>query len=620
MKKLLIILCAVILFSGMNLQAAPVSSSRAMDIAKKIFAAQPATKSGTGELKIIWDGEEIATKAAQPAFYVITRDGGGFVIIAGDDNVQPVLAISDHNDFKVEGMPEHVRWWMERMKAYVRVSTEQSPEIKSQWSMYMATKIDNARITGTVTDKVEKLTPEWDQGNNDPTYFGTDKYVFNAKCPIDKDGETRSLTGCVAIALAELLTYQSGQAGVVMPTSATGTVGGYTPSTGCVAPAAYSLGTVYDWANLRTLTNIAAVKSAVDANNTTLLNNLAQLIADLGAMVKADYSKNSTSAVTAYAIEALINHMGFNKSAYYAAASNYSSHQWIELLKSELNKRPLIYNGRTSGDAGHAFIFDGYGKYNGADVFHVNFGWGGGDYNGYYYHTNLDSGNGNYSYQCGAIIDFYPNSSSTYPIKLEAYYDPEDANYPGVKVTHDGTGYLLSYYIVNRGLQAYSGQVKFSIKKKNVDDPTEIATSTRTITSLNPNHITGEKFGYVSLGDFSFGDKVICFYKDGDDWVQLSAPTGTAVTEWPLVPTAFIKTKASYSQNEWFPFELMNNDYRYAGTVWTITDPQGITQVKNQSDYEVQLTKTGTYKIEAATAKTDGGSVIETIVTYINVE
>ena len=64
----------------------------------------------------------------------------------------------------------------------------------------------------------------------------------------------------------------------------------------------------------------------------------------------------------------------------------------------------------------------------------------------------------------------------------------------------------------------------------------------------------------------------------------------------------------------------MNNDYIYKGTTWTITEPDGTQVVKPQSDCEFQLTKTGQYKIQAATAMKVGGDVIEKIVTYINVE
>ena len=125
MKKIFA-LAVIGLVSGGLLKEEPVPASRALEMGRRILSAQPATKSGAGAVRIIWDGEtpDVTTKSAAlpPAFYVVARDGGGFVIIAGDDNVTPVLAISDRNAFKVEGMPDNVKWWMDQLKSYLWVS------------------------------------------------------------------------------------------------------------------------------------------------------------------------------------------------------------------------------------------------------------------------------------------------------------------------------------------------------------------------------------------------------------------------------------------------------------------------------------------------------------------
>ena len=143
MKKGLILLAFAALIGSVSLQAAPVSSDQALDIAKRIFTTFPSTKAGTGEIRLIWDGEfdDSAIKASiKPAFYVISRDGGGWVIIAGDDNVQPILGISETGLFATDGMPENVKWWMNLMKESVRATRSQSPEIRSQWSKLTDTK------------------------------------------------------------------------------------------------------------------------------------------------------------------------------------------------------------------------------------------------------------------------------------------------------------------------------------------------------------------------------------------------------------------------------------------------------------------------------------------------
>ena len=632
MKRIITVISAIVWLGGFTMQAVPVTPERALEIGKRILSAQPATKAGTGQVSIVWDGtfaDEPATKAESPAFYVVARDGGGFVIVAGDDNVVPVLALSDRNEFKIEGMPENVRWWMESIKEYVRNHHEQSPEVAALWEKYLPTK--NASIPAEyVTPTVTRFTPEWDQGNNDVSKFGVN--IFNAKCPMI--GSDYCVTGCVAVALGEVLTYQSGLYDENMPTHSTGSVtaDGYNLDTGISggirATLPYYLGTTYNWNDLRSLSNRASIQDAINHNETTKLENLAQLLADLGAMMRATYSVSETSASTSRIPYRLAEHLYYNKAAYYDEASNYSDREWVAKLKTELNARPLIFSGR-SEYGGHAFVLDGYGVLTGYDydMFHVNFGWGGID-NGYYLLTNLTTtSNGNYAHYCGAVFDFYPDpdpATSQYPVKLEAYhyYDSENhVDYPGVRAEEHSEYpglYLFYYCVYNKGNAPYNGEIKFGILRKNntLEYPTSGYYST-TI-DVNPNSIIYAYRGYATI-DSSFGDRIVCCYKDGDEWKILPGPVGTAIAEWPLMPATFIKTEATYSQNDYFSFELMNNDYLYAGTVWTITDPDGTSVVKQQSDKEFQLTMSGTYKIQAAVAEKVGDPLKETIVTYITV-
>jgi Peptidase C10 family. len=624
MKKILVVISLLAFFGSISVQAAPVSRERALDIAKKVLAAQPATKA-IGDVKLIWDGEDVATKGAQPAIYVFGRERGGFVIVAGDDNVSPVLAISDHNEFNVEGMPENVKWWMERMKAYVRAATTQAPEVREQWLKYTGTKSGPFPDDEVTVIKDDYLTPEWGQGVVYHKDQSDQRQIFNSKCP--KDGEGRyTITGCVATSIGEVMTTLSGIYPTLMPTHGEGTIESYSVSTGFIsAVTPYTLGTVYDWANLRTLTNKQAIISALVDGNGAYIDNMDQLLADLGAVMRAYYSYNNTSAYTMRIPEYIATYFpGFNKAAYYAYASDYTAHQWREKLKGQLARRPIIYNGRTEDNQyGHAFVFDGYGTVSGNDVFHVNFGWNG-NCNGYYYETNLDADGTpeyNYSWKCGAVFDFYPEPSSSFT-KLETYADGTKPDvFPGVRAELDSESgkYYIYYSIINKGSKNYSGQIKFAVKKKSDGSINDIAGSVQDFT-VSSSQGSGASIGLYQITGISFGDQVICLYKDGTEWKQLPGPAVSTINEWPLIPSAFIKKKAAYHQYDWFDFELMNNDYIYKGTTWTITEPDGTQVVKPQSDCEFQLTKTGQYKIQAATAMKVGGDVIEKIVTYINVE
>lgn len=614
MKKGLIIIVLAALLGSFPLQAAPVSSSKARDIAQKIFAAQNSARTaGPVACKLLWDGESVdgvATKAAvQPAFYVFSRDGGGWVIIAGDDNVPPVLGISTTGRFETENMPDNVKWWMDAMKAYVRSAKSQPQKVKDQWMKFVGTKAAN--IKGDVTVEVDRRTPEWDQGNND-TAYGFGEYVFNCKCPAINGKLTYA--GCVPVAIGELITYESGQ--IIMPASASGTVGGYSVPSGAVAPAAYELGTVYDWANLRQLTDIAAIKKT--AQGSAIRQNLGQLLADIGAIVEAQYTPGGTGANIGMVVRHMSEHFGINKAATLKQASDYMPSQWVEMLVAELDKRPILYSGFTASGYGHTFVLDGYASYDNTTVFHVNFSWGGTN-NGYYYITDLNVGYMDYSYDCSAFFDFYPEKNSEYVLDLGPAY--VDDTYPGLRLDKTDSGYMVYYSIANNGSADYEGRVKFAVRTKSGQE-SQIAVQDF---SLPAGNYLKAYFGYVQIPEIGFGDKVVYYYEEGkntEKWkILASTYYGSSVYEWPLMPVPFICTEPDYRVGDYFTFRLMNYNKRYLGTVWTIRDPDNLTSKKYpQSNKEYQFTKPGVYKIEAAIADKVGGSVVERLVTYITVK
>lgn len=85
------------------------------------------------------------------------------------------------------------------------------------------------------------------------------------------------------------------------------------------------------------------------------------------------------------------------------------------MIREELDARfPLIYDGQSTKDGGHAFVCDGYDA-NG--LFHINWGWGGSS-NGYFQLSVLDdNGDGiGFSEGQGAILHIRSSESG------ERYY------------------------------------------------------------------------------------------------------------------------------------------------------------------------------------------------------
>ena len=639
MKKTLLILLTILLSGGMLLQAEPVSENRAREIAMKVLAAQPATKAAAGDVKLIWNGEDAVTKAAaQPAFYVFGSDRGGFVIIAGDDNVQPVLAVSETKHFKVEGMPDNVRWWMDGLKQYVRSAAVPTSEVRSQWAVFADTKSDPvAADDPLITDPVIHSSPEWDQGNDDYFVFG--RQVFNTKCPLDASSK-RTVTGCVTTALGELLTVLSGLYPDDMPAHASATqVNGYTGRKGYVTAAtpgnkynlAYFYGVDYDWAGLRSLTDTEAIIDTIVAGDTVLLDNLAWLLADVGAMVRSLYSADGTVADTDDVTYPMGEFMGINKGAFFDVASAYTARQWKEKLKAELARHPVLYAGNNDVSAGHAFVLDGYARYNGVeDMFYVNFGWGGLD-NGYYLLPDF----GGFHNEGTAMFNCYPKQTSNfiYHLKFDnnmlpgfqynnSHFDAESSFDIQACVTNSGNIEYLGKIAAKLVDKNGSTKADFKIYSKGVPVDSYDIDSKLDIGDFESIYTSIQLTGSPSI---AFGDKIVLYCTVDEDMTVFEPfdelKDGLAVNELPVMPAAFIKTDPmEYHAGDYFQFELTNYYYVYAGTVWKITAPDGtISSDLAQSSREFQFTQAGTYKVEAAVAPRAGDPVVETITTYITV-
>lgn len=610
MKKVFIL--TILALASAMAYAGPVSKEKALQVASKVFAAEPATKAvaGSDKLTVVWDGEFEKTKGAtDPAFYVVAREKGGFVIVAGNDNVQPVLGFSFENPFKVEGMPDNVRWWMEQIKAYSRSARTSSPEIRQRWGAYEITKASATPIAGVVDEYNGSRTNLWDQ-TNPANYF----------CP-DVEGQSlTSVCGCVPLAVAEVMAWF----GSTNIPSASGTVAAYSYSSKngkTVNVPSHELGTFYDWANLNTLARTSVYdyynqiigfsdistseeydqKLYTGANKgyttlTILGQNLAHLVYDIGTLLQTSYNdiyNGGTGGVAKYIINRIAPVMMYSNTARYIEQENYTNGQWEALLKEQISQHPILYNGRTESNAGHSYVADGYATFEGKQVFHFNMGWGG-SCNGYYYTDIQDD----FDRTHAAIIDFYPNpSSSSLLPRLE--YDNGGMQYSGGYNTGTINFSLTNFY--NYGSGDFNGEVYARIEDAYgniVGDYSQMLLSG--FLPFNYGYPECGPFS-VSLSSPSLGQQIGVYYKETEKETYYPfsySPKGVSgFTSLPFFPAAFIKTKASYSVGDYFVFQLTNHNYQYDTATWTVTDPSGTSTDYTTDDYRVELSTAGEYKI-----------------------
>lgn len=292
------------------------------------------------------DGEQDA------AYYVYNNPDGGWVIIAADDRINPVLGYSDKGSFSLENMPDNLKWWMEGLAGTVeelRASgAEASDAARAAWRSLRSDPV----TTGSEQKVLE--TAKWYQ-----------EWPYNEKCPIVAGENKRSLTGCVATAMAIIMRYNR------WPERGKGLIGGYVTSTyQTYIPSFYLDDHVYDWDNMP-LTDGEKAGWTDDQ-----IREVSQLMYDCGVSVTMDYSEEYGSAASEGDVpEAMIGNFSYSDDIQYLYRSAYSLDEWFAVMRNEIDaERLILYCG--SGDTGgHAFVCDGYDTQD--SRLHINWGWSG---------------------------------------------------------------------------------------------------------------------------------------------------------------------------------------------------------------------------------------------------
>ena len=315
------------------------------------------------------------TRAVTDCYYVFSLQPKGFVIVAADERVEPILGYSYDNNFVVEGMPENVRGWMNHYEQQIKAAVDRgdlpSTEIAEKWTLLRS---GQAMPTRSVTAVSPLIQTTWDQ----------DLY-YNQMCPADANGpDGHAYVGCVATAMAQIIRYWQW------------------PNQGFNSHSYvhYNYGTLsvdynaatYNYSNMPNILSSSSLSSQV--------NEVAKLMYHCGVAVDMDYSCSGSGADMSSVPNALCNYFAYINSVSYVERSHYTDNDWTNLIRQELNNaRPVLYAGRGVGS--HAFVCDGY-DYNGA--FHFNWGWNGSFNDAYYMLDALTPCNHDYSYSQEAII------------------------------------------------------------------------------------------------------------------------------------------------------------------------------------------------------------------------
>lgn len=371
--RLLLSILLIAVFAGGTAFAKKVPQSQALQVADAFFKSSGHFQQNMAVLKTSEDLPSLATKGVgtDPKFYVIgNQSGKGFVIVSADDRFRQVLGYSFEHNFINGEIPTNMEHWflfLREQMEWAERNNITDPVATSEWMKEFK--------AGKPVKELE--TALWNQGT-----------PYNNQCPMDKS--SRSLTGCVATAVGEVMRFHS------WPVRGNGIISGYTCSSG-VKVSTRNLNHDYDWDNM-------PLKQS-EINSDAKREAISTLLADIGAALHLNYSKDGTGGIAAQ--PALVNNFGYASTAITDFRCNYSDEEWKRMLKNEINNdRPVIYDGQDEKNGGHCFVMDGYDD---KDFFHFNWGWGGSS-NGYYAVSALNPSGYNFDTDQDALFGFKPGN------------------------------------------------------------------------------------------------------------------------------------------------------------------------------------------------------------------
>ena len=366
----------ILLLLAVTAMAEERTPAEAAEIAARFTNSQPSlrrahrTDRKAGNMRLAHTERKINSE--QAAYYVFNQENNaGYVIVSGDDLAPDVLVYGEQGQFDIATINPNFRFWLRYLQEQMSVINEENAAPKKQ---PMVTPIAPL----LVNKEGKEIT--WYQ-----------EKPYNNLCPIDKLDNTRSLTGCVATAAAQLMyKWRYPQTGMDKFSYVW---------ENCLDEDCYYTDTTtlsldfsqitFDWDNM--------LPAYEDVSSTTAQKNaVATLMYACGVSCEMAYGGDTFGGSGAWTDDmgyALKKYFGYNvdkfistysRSAYSRAKRkpiadipaewSVSDTTFTRYFNTELEEgRPVLMGGEDS-DSGHEFICDGR---NSSGYFHINWGWEG---------------------------------------------------------------------------------------------------------------------------------------------------------------------------------------------------------------------------------------------------
>ena len=357
---------------------------------------------------------------SSPAYYIYNYGhDDGYVLVSGTDRLTQVVGYGLEGGFDPANVPENFKAWLDELAQLVS-------ELESTPGAVLST-------SAGATTSISPLLGETKWNQSAP---------YNNMCPTYvKAGETkRSVTGCVATAMAQVMYYHK------WPLHGTGsntyTTNLNSDTTQSVTLTANFGNTTYDWEHMTPTYGTESTTEEQDA--------VALLMSHCGISVNMSYG-SSSGASTRRAMCSMPSYFGYDKGMRFMPRKCYTLQEWIQRINEELEAaRPIIYNGTTASGGGHAFVLDGRDD-NG--YYHFNWGWGGKS-NGYFVvfelspkQQGIGGSDGGYNNNQGITVGIQKDAGGTpgYTVFANEFYTETTKKKKGSSVTFKTVSLVALY-------------------------------------------------------------------------------------------------------------------------------------------------------------------------------
>lgn len=365
--KLSLVFVLMLMLSG-SVLAESVDETTARSVAAHFYSMNSKSSVKSSDVKLVYSGETLRDeKNTVPSFYVFNINTEGFVIVAGDNRMQPVLAFSDEGPFVSDDMPAHIRFFLdgyaEEIRYIIRHQERSDMAVMQQWKNLLSG-------TSSGTEEGEVVVGPLLGGNK----WNQTQY-YNDLCPADATGNPayggHAAAGCGAVVMGQVMRYWH------YPATGAGNHS-YSSNYGTLSANFGETDYRYD---------IMPDKLTASSHPDSCVEAVATLLYHCGVSVNMYYGPAASVANSNNIVAALSTYFRYPETVLYIERGSIPYTTWLSYLKDELDDgAPFMYGG--SGNyGGHVWTCDGYRDDN---YFHFNWGWGG-QQNGYFALTNCSS-------------------------------------------------------------------------------------------------------------------------------------------------------------------------------------------------------------------------------------